>query len=197
MLDKRNLRRARTREKLYEAAVELFSTRGFDETTSDDIAKHAQVGRSTLFLHFETKLDFLKEFYSRFVDEVIADARAEWVGNYRDDVETLVRSWGQCSERNAPIVRFLASLALGHGPLAPEEASADEALGAAFRECIRAAEPEKLRPDLNEREHIDLLIAMLTVTSHDWVNTGMKEPLPQLLLRRFDILHSGLERRSV
>lgn len=44
---------ARTR--LIEAAFDLFDERGFDETTVDDIARAAGVGRTTFFRHFGSK----------------------------------------------------------------------------------------------------------------------------------------------
>ncbi|MGB3485183.1 MAG: TetR family transcriptional regulator [Mycobacterium sp.] len=43
------------RERLIKAAFELFDERGFAETSVDDIAERARVGRTTLFRHFGSK----------------------------------------------------------------------------------------------------------------------------------------------
>lgn len=43
------------RERLVEAAFELFAGQGFDKTTVDDIAQRAGVGRTTFFRAFATK----------------------------------------------------------------------------------------------------------------------------------------------
>ncbi|MBD8607544.1 TetR family transcriptional regulator [Aeromicrobium sp. CFBP 8757] len=43
------------RDRLVAAAFDLFDVRGFDETTVDDIAKAAGVGRTTFFRHFGSK----------------------------------------------------------------------------------------------------------------------------------------------
>lgn len=43
------------RERLVEAAFELFDERGFDDTTVDDIAARAGVGRTTYFRHYGSK----------------------------------------------------------------------------------------------------------------------------------------------
>lgn len=43
------------RSLLIEAAFDLFDDRGFDETTVDDIARAAGVGRTTFFRHFGSK----------------------------------------------------------------------------------------------------------------------------------------------
>jgi AcrR family transcriptional regulator len=44
-----------TRERLVECAFALFDAPGFDETTVDDIARAAGVGRTTFFRHFGSK----------------------------------------------------------------------------------------------------------------------------------------------
>ena len=43
------------RDRLVAAAFDLFDARGFDETTVDDIARAAGVGRTTFFRHFGSK----------------------------------------------------------------------------------------------------------------------------------------------
>jgi AcrR family transcriptional regulator len=49
--------RAEVRRDLVAAAAELFRTRGYDDTTVDDIAAAAGVGRRTFFRYFRSKED--------------------------------------------------------------------------------------------------------------------------------------------
>ena len=49
--------RAEVRRELVAAAVRLFRTRGYEETTVDDIAAAAGVGRRTFFRYFRSKED--------------------------------------------------------------------------------------------------------------------------------------------
>jgi AcrR family transcriptional regulator len=49
--------RAELRRDLVSAAVELFHARGYDDTTIDDIAAAAGVGRRTFFRYFRSKED--------------------------------------------------------------------------------------------------------------------------------------------
>jgi AcrR family transcriptional regulator len=44
-----------TRKRIAETALELFQRQGYAETTIDQIASAAQVGRRTIFRHFPTK----------------------------------------------------------------------------------------------------------------------------------------------
>ncbi|WP_329045060.1 TetR/AcrR family transcriptional regulator [Amycolatopsis sp. NBC_01488] len=48
-----------SRERLVEAAFALFAERGYDQTTIDDIAERAGVGRTTFFRAFRTKEDVI------------------------------------------------------------------------------------------------------------------------------------------
>lgn len=46
---------ASTRERLTDAAFDLFAERGYEQTTVDDIAERAGVGRTTFFRQFHSK----------------------------------------------------------------------------------------------------------------------------------------------
>ncbi len=71
----------RTRRRMLEAALRLFSERGWSRTTVEDIARAAEVGVQTVYFTFGTKRALLKEV----LDIAIAgDA---------DPVATLDRSW--------------------------------------------------------------------------------------------------------
>ncbi|WP_433655403.1 TetR/AcrR family transcriptional regulator [Nocardia sp. CA-128927] len=55
----RDRKRERTRRALLQAAVELFETRGYEETTVADIAAVADVGTRTFFNYFASKEELL------------------------------------------------------------------------------------------------------------------------------------------
>ncbi|WP_307817313.1 TetR/AcrR family transcriptional regulator [Nocardia acididurans] len=55
----RDRKRERTRRALYQAAVELFETRGYEATTVADIAAAAEVGTRTFFNYFASKEELL------------------------------------------------------------------------------------------------------------------------------------------
>src|SRR5579875_3799324 len=54
-LDGRRVRGERTRERLLSAAVELFSSRGFEATTMKDLAAAAGIQAPAIYNHFESK----------------------------------------------------------------------------------------------------------------------------------------------
>src|ERR1700727_1484292 len=53
--DRRSRRGAATRESLFRAALDLFASKGFADTTVEDITEAADVGKGTFFNYFPTK----------------------------------------------------------------------------------------------------------------------------------------------
>jgi AcrR family transcriptional regulator len=54
-----------TRNRLIEAAIEVFAEKGYARTTVDDIAERAGSTRATFYLHFKAKSDLLSELIGR------------------------------------------------------------------------------------------------------------------------------------
>ena len=52
-------KRQLVKDAIYEAAIDLFATKGFDETTVEELAEAAGVSRRSFFRYFETKDDLL------------------------------------------------------------------------------------------------------------------------------------------
>jgi AcrR family transcriptional regulator len=58
-----------TREKILETAIDLFAKKGFNGTTTKEIAEAAGVNESLIFRHFSTK----KELYGAIIEQKIDD----------------------------------------------------------------------------------------------------------------------------
>lgn len=54
-------KQALVRDTIWEAAIDLFAEKGFDETTVDDIAQAAGTSRRSFFRYFESKSDLMAQ----------------------------------------------------------------------------------------------------------------------------------------
>lgn len=57
--DKRHLRSIKTRQKLLQAAKEVFMEEGFQKTTIKQVIEKAEVGYGTAYVHFKGKEELL------------------------------------------------------------------------------------------------------------------------------------------
>lgn len=76
--NRRERRKLEMRERIVEAAVDLFSSRGFHRTTVEDITEAADVGKGTFFNYFPSKehvLGALAELQIRRLNDGLAGAR--------------------------------------------------------------------------------------------------------------------------
>ncbi|HEV3418378.1 MAG TPA: helix-turn-helix domain-containing protein [Pirellulales bacterium] len=82
-----------TRQRILEAAVDLFRARGFDATTTRDIAGAAEIATGTLFNYFATK----EAIVGSLAEEALARARATFArrngaSNLEENLFALVAS---------------------------------------------------------------------------------------------------------
>ncbi|WP_189328986.1 TetR/AcrR family transcriptional regulator [Actinoplanes ianthinogenes] len=92
-MDGRSRRREDTRQRLYEAAVELIAEQGFSATTVDDIALRAKVAKGTVYYNFKSKTDLFEELLRHGVGLLTAEFRSAVAGlPPRDAVRALVRA---------------------------------------------------------------------------------------------------------
>ncbi len=77
------------RQRILEAARELFDERGFDGVSVGDIAERAEVGRTTFFRHFGDKQEVVFGKEQELLDMVTAAARAEGIPAPRSATEAV------------------------------------------------------------------------------------------------------------
>lgn len=73
---RRERKKAETRQRILRAAARLFTDRGFESTTVDEIAERADVSRGTLFNYFAEKSALMAELGDGMADIFIANIDA-------------------------------------------------------------------------------------------------------------------------
>src|SRR5918993_1073124 len=72
----RALQKEAVRKRIVDAALALFQSKGFDQTTTRQIARKAKLAEGTIFNYFETKENIALHFFELEVDHAIATVRA-------------------------------------------------------------------------------------------------------------------------
>jgi len=79
-----------TRRRLLKAAREIFSEKGIDLTTIDDITQRADLAKGTFYYHFTDKNEVIAELIRQVIDGLVQLTRKRCEG--ADDLTTLLES---------------------------------------------------------------------------------------------------------
>ncbi|MGC9194822.1 MAG: TetR/AcrR family transcriptional regulator [Syntrophobacteraceae bacterium] len=97
------------KERILEAALEVFSQKGFHTATMDEIAEKAGVGKGTLYRHFETKKKLFAALVRIRLDEL--EKNSEEVIDANEDVLAMIsnyiRIYFQFFDQNQRLYRLI------------------------------------------------------------------------------------------
>src|SRR5438034_11458236 len=111
-----------TRQRLARAALEHFTTRGYETTTTAEIAKKAGVSEGAIYRHFTGKQELLNDLYrasARWATEVLQQVEAGG-GTPRERRARLGRELAQGAGREPGVVGLV--FLQHHGELTDPEA---------------------------------------------------------------------------
>jgi AcrR family transcriptional regulator len=108
--DGRTRRRTDTRQKLFEAAVDLIAERGYAETTVDDIALRAGVAKGTVYYNFPSKPKLFEELLRHGIGLLTDEFRRAVEGlPPREAVGALIRAQLEYIQRYRAFAQLLLS----------------------------------------------------------------------------------------
>ena len=111
------------KERILEAALEVFSHKGFHPATTDEIAERAGVGKGTLYRYFETKEKLFAELVRLRTEELGREAGS--IIDSHDDVLTMIskyiRMYFEFFDRNQRLFRLIVQEQLDLGEHSPDE----------------------------------------------------------------------------
>jgi len=179
------------RERLIRAARELFRTRGFDATTTGEIAQRAGVAKGTLFFHAKSKEALLVMMFQRDVGRAIErgfatmPADAPIISQLMHVFKAMLRQ----HQRDIGLARvFVKELGFVRG----DRHGIEGVLHDMFARLAAVIEDAKRRREL--RRDIDSLLlarnlfALFFVFLLEWLGSGERSPS-----RRRPSLHEMLE----
>ena len=136
---RRERRKLEMRSRILQAAQELFSEQGFQETRVADVCERADIAQKTFFNHFPTKLDLLREIAHAGIEALmfeIEDIRKADLGT-RDRIhrffDTVAAHITEAGPKNRELLVELVHLISGD---AAERSDQVRRLHAAFRGIV-------------------------------------------------------------
>lgn len=102
-------KKKRTLDKIVKASYEVFSSRGLSQATLEEIAETADIGKGTLYGHFESKMHLIVYLVRHSTDELIDSMkiRVQETGNLPDRIKLLIQGQLQFFRNNQGAFKLL------------------------------------------------------------------------------------------
>lgn len=125
------------REAILNAALHVFSEKGFHPATIDEIAERAGVGKGTVYSYFRSKSELMEQLIETATGAALesAEQRLQGLRSALDQLRALADLQREHLEQREPFVRFLM-------------ADAQSAISPEFKSCMERA-----------RSHLEALVA--------------------------------------
>lgn len=145
-VSRRERKKERTRQRIYESAMELFGERGFDNVTIEEICEAADIAKATYFLHFKTKASLIFESTARLT-ELLRKELAKPSKSARKDLERvthlMIERWGERREVMEAMTREVLATPVSEIGAQPENAEFIQLYVEIFRRGQKSGELRK------------------------------------------------------
>jgi len=137
-MNRRERRRHEIHQRILDAAVELFDTRGVADTRIDDICEHADLAQKTFFNHFPTKQHLFREIAGAFIENVcsLVEQALEEPGSTGERLLHTFRRAADVARHRGPRHRELVQEVARISAVEATDPSRDRSLRAAFHALL-------------------------------------------------------------
>ncbi|MFF7732842.1 TetR family transcriptional regulator [Streptomyces sp. NPDC007984] len=187
----RERKKIKTRRAIRAATYALIEEQGYDATTIEQIADHAEVSPSTVLRYFPAKEDIVVS--DEWEPVITAELRARPVAeSWADTVRHVMRTVLGLALAEEPAVTRLRTRLGVEVPAVRARMREDAAVtGRLLRDTL--AERSGLDPDSLELRVLAMsVMGGLMETCHYWAETGHRDDIRDLVDRALDVLEHGL-----
>lgn len=178
--DPKQARSRKTREKIVQAAIKLFRKRGYERTTSNDIAAEAGVSVGSFYAYFTDKRQLLLTIFDRLADELYKNifdglsAEHLFDSHLRARIRSAVANTITDKQKNAGLHKVVGELLLKDEEFAARHKAIMQRSIAKLRELISLANKAGLTWEIDVEAAAFMVQRVVFDISQDYV-TGCCE----------------------
>ncbi len=173
--ERRERERTETREKILEAAREMFVEHGYEQTTMRGIARRIEYTPTAIYHHFKDKESMLAEICA--IDFLSLAAAFQGIGHVADPIERIERIGAAYIEFGMKHPKHYQLMFMTQRPDTPVDLEhgdpAVDAYAFLVQTCEEALAAGRFRPELKDAEQI---AQMLWATVHGFVSLHIVMP---------------------
>ena len=187
----REKRKRQLKSELSQQAIRLFTQKGFEETTIDDIVEPLAVSKRTLFRHFATKEDLVFAWYEELTDELVRalEARPKAEAPFESVCETL-RSLLHYYDENPRWALAMTRLAKATPGLVGKSFEKRSIWERELAKVLAKRLPDTPTRDLTARVTVAAALAAFTCGIDEWTDSRGKANVRACLDRAFSIVRN-------
>ena len=181
------------REAIYDAALELFAERSYDDVTVEEICERAEVGRATFFRSYGSKAGLLVELNARLgrtiADRLHAMPDESAVAQLWAVQDEVTRAWADA----APALRTMVLEYLSTTTAANLTEPAGTGALAAVAEVVREGQVSGELSDLHDPDLVaGIILTSLAAVTVAWIGNDGDTPLETMTRNTLVLLLDGL-----
>ena len=194
--NRRERKKAKTKETIYNAALQLFLEKGYEKTTVEEITEKADVAKGTFFNHFPSKdaiLFYLGRRRMVLLDEILKDELND-IPSAKEKLFQYFKILGKFNEDEKEITSLIVvEIFKNSAPLKLGEEESIVSFQAVLNKIIEEGKQQgEFRADVDSYHVADILISIYFFTLFYWLE-GACEHLTKELLSRTEVLMTGIE----
>ena len=201
-LGRRERKKREIRRKIFRAAFDLFLEKGFDQTTVEQIADRADVGKGTVFNYFPRKTTLLAALAEDWMTLLTEDLGPvdTWSGTTREKLERVFHFLTNLSVQNPELARLALFESLRHmqSPTSIASEPGVREFLAITRNVLHEGQASgEVRRDLDTENAANLIESAFHRTLALWLrDRGPVEQLHGEISAKLDIIFDGLTPRT-
>ena len=172
------------RTHIYEAALQLFRNQGFGDTTVQEIASAAGIGKGTFFNYFSSKDHVLQAWYRKLTRTALEKVSGVEFASGREAVLALMAGLSDGVAVD-PRLWDAKVIATSSALLRQEEDDLDQEVQAFCQSAIeKEFSGDRLSAGFDAEFLTRLILAILTGTGHSWSVSKHRDDLTEMLRER-------------
>lgn len=187
------------KQQIIDAAIEVFSKKGFEGSTTKEIAKKAKVSEGTIFRYFKTKKDILIEILNILAEQTLSNfiERLDKNQDTKESVKNLLKEYYKFVLDNSELLRILIYEVQFHRDL--KKYFNEHVLSKIIKRCsqvIKEAGYDGVDPDVAGNALCGALIGLIIVNNASKFlvdSVGNEEKMIDDII---DILLYGIKRKQ-
>ncbi|WP_219640420.1 TetR/AcrR family transcriptional regulator [Cohnella sp. CFH 77786] len=189
---KREEKKAQTRQRIAESAVELFELQGYEATTVQQIADRAEVAKGTFFNYYNSKEDLMLDLQSKMIMKEI-ESIAGKPGPVIPRLQVMLHEFARNYPMNRPVTRAVLQSVYGSEKLRDFHCECCEEFIAALTPTLEIAQQKgEIRSDIPAKTISQLAVQTYFGVLMSWaIEQGEPELADQMALT-FEVFIRGM-----